>query len=78
MYKLIDSYQAAWDSSRSGGHFWFIYYDGTRHRTQPAYGLDADNFRTMIDILRNEKPVFGEHTTATVMTEPEEPGEEET
>jgi hypothetical protein len=75
---MIDTYQVAWDSNRNRGHFWFTYDDGTRHRTQPAWGVDADSFRILIDILRNEKPVFGDHTTATVVTSQEEVGEEET
>ena len=75
--KLIDTYQAVWSTSMGGGHFFFVYHDGTKHRTEPAFGIGADTFRVMIDILRNEKPVFADHITGTVMTSEEAAGESE-
>jgi hypothetical protein len=76
MARFIETYQVAWNSSIGRGHFWFVYNDGTRHRTEPVWGVDANSFRILIDILRNERPVFGDHTTATVVTWEEEVGEE--
>jgi hypothetical protein len=73
---LIRKYGVAWNSDRKRGHVWFTYYNGERHRTA-AWGLDADSIRILVDILRNEKPVFGDHTTGTVVTSEEEVGEEE-
>ena len=73
--KLINSYQAWWDSSTDHGFFWFNYFDGTRERTGP---ISAHDFPIVLDILRNEKPVYGNHTRGLVTTQAEEVGEEET
>lgn len=72
--KLIHKYQGWWDSSRNSGHFWFTYYDNTRAKSVPVNGQD---FQIMMDMLRNEKPVYGDHTRALVTTQSEEVGEEE-
>lgn len=72
--KLINHYQAWWDSSANRGYFWFTYFDGERKRTD---AVNAENFRIVNDILRNEKPVYGDHTRAMVTTQSEEVGEEE-
>lgn len=73
--KLITSYQAWWRPQHGKGHFWFTYFDGTRLRTTD---VNAESFRIVVDILRNEKPVYGDHTTAAVTTQTEPTGEEET
>ena len=73
--KLITSYQAWWDPKQNKGCFWFTYFDGKRVRTVK---VDATNFEIVLDILRNEKPVYGDHTTAAVTTQTEPVGEEET
>jgi hypothetical protein len=73
--KLIQNYQAWWDSSAGEGYFWFTYFDGERQRTG---AVSQDSFRIVNDILRNEKPVYGDHTRAMVTTQSEEVGEEET
>lgn len=73
--KLINHYQAWWDSSANKGYFWFTYFDGEQKRTD---AVNAENFRIVNDILRNEKPVYGDHTRAMVTTQSEEVGEEET
>jgi hypothetical protein len=73
--KLINQYQAWWDSSSSRGYFWFTYFDGERKQTGP---VSADSFAIVTDLLRNEKPVYGDHTRAMVTTQSEEVGEEET
>ena len=39
--------------------------------------MDADNFARVIDILRNEEPVYGNSTTGSVTTQSEEVGENE-
>jgi len=72
--KLIQKYQGWWDSSQNRGHFWFTYYDNTRERTVYVNGLE---FQIIMDMLRNEKPVYGDHTRALVTTQSEETGEEE-
>ncbi|MGQ4649725.1 hypothetical protein [Lyngbya aestuarii] len=61
--KRINSYQALWRSKENKGHFWFTYVDGERHRT---VDIDAKNFRIVLEILDTDKPIFGDHTTATV------------
>ena len=40
--------------------------------------MTAENFARVIDILRNEDPVFGNADTGSVTTQTEEIGEEET
>lgn len=72
--KLIDQYQAIWDSSANQGFFMFTYFDGERKRTPK---LSAENFAVVTDLLRNERPVYGDHTKAMVMTQAEEVGEGE-
>ena len=71
---LLQSYQAWWDASQSQGYFWFSYFNGERHRTN---GIDAANFSIMLDILRNERPVYGDHITPMVTTQTEGVGEGE-
>jgi len=73
--KLINRYQAWWDSDANQGHFWFTYFDGERKRTG---SVSAESFGIITDLLRNEKPVYGDHTRAMVTTQSEEVGEEET
>jgi hypothetical protein len=72
--KLVTSYQAYWRPHQNKGNFWFTYFDGQRIRTAD---VDAHNFQIVLDILRNEKPVYGDHTTAAVTTQTEPTGEEE-
>lgn len=72
--KLITSYQAWWRPQDSKGHFWFTYFDGKRERT---VDVNPESFKIVVDILRNEKPVYGDHTTAAVTTQTEPTGEEE-
>jgi hypothetical protein len=72
--KLITSYQAWWRPQDGRGHFWFTYFDNTRLRT---VDVDATSFPIVLDILRNEKPVYGDHATAAVTTQTEPTGEEE-
>jgi len=72
--KLINSYQAWWRPQDGKGHFWFTYFDDVRERTTD---VDAESFGIILDILRNEKPVYGDHTTAAVTTQTEPTGEEE-
>lgn len=61
--KRITSYQALWRPQEDKGHFWFTYYDGERQRTED---LDAESFKTMLEILDTDKPIFGDHTTSAV------------
>jgi hypothetical protein len=73
--KRLNQYQAWWDSASNQGYFWFTYFDGERSRTGP---VSAESFSIVIDLLRNEMPVYGDHTRAMVTTQSEEVGEEET
>ncbi|NEO31166.1 MAG: hypothetical protein F6K36_12180 [Symploca sp. SIO3C6] len=61
--KRITSYQALWRPQENKGHFWFTYYDGDRQRTED---LDAESFKTMLEILDTNKPIFADHTTSAV------------
>lgn len=61
--KRITSYQALWRPQENKGHFWFTYYDGDRQRTDD---LDPDSFKTILEVLDTDKPVFGDHTTSAV------------
>lgn len=72
--QLVESYQAFWRPHEGKGHFYFTYQNGDRRRT-PDMGVDS--FRIVLDILRNEKPVYGDHTTGEVTTQTEPTGEEE-
>jgi hypothetical protein len=71
----LDSYQALWDPKIGLGKFYFTTFEGKRQET--PY-MDAANFAQVIDILRNEEPVYGNATTGSVTTQAEEVGEEET
>lgn len=71
----LKGYQALWDPKISLGKFYFTTFQGNREET--PY-IDADNFARVIDILRNEEPVYGNSSTASVTTQGEEVGEEET
>ncbi|MCA1995209.1 MAG: hypothetical protein LDL41_24645 [Coleofasciculus sp. S288] len=61
--KRIASYQAFWSPLENKGYFWFTYFDGERERT---VDLDAGSFKIILEILHTDKPIFGDHTTATV------------
>ncbi|NEO31168.1 MAG: hypothetical protein F6K36_12190 [Symploca sp. SIO3C6] len=61
--KQIKSYQALWKPKDHKGHFWFTYADGDRERTAD---LDAESFRIVLEMLGTDKPIFGDHTTASV------------
>ena len=70
----LTSYQALWDPKISLGKFYFTTFKGQRQET--PY-MDAANFARVIDILRNEKPVYGNSTTGSVTTQGEGVGDEE-
>lgn len=72
--KLVESYQAWWRPQDSMGYFWFTYFNGVRERTADVNG---ESFSIVRDILRTEKPVYGDHTTVAVTTQTEPAGEEE-
>lgn len=69
--KQINSYFAAWRASDHRGVLTFYYFDGSEGTTRD---LEAGDFAVLIDLLRNEKPVFGDHATATVHTKIEPTG----
>ncbi|MGI9597206.1 MAG: hypothetical protein ACR2QK_13670 [Acidimicrobiales bacterium] len=70
----LDGYQALWDPKIGLGKFYFTTFRGDREET--PY-IDADNFARVIDILRNEEPVYGNSQTASVTTQGEDVGEGE-
>jgi hypothetical protein len=74
-WTLLKSYQALWDPKISLGKFYFTTFRNQREET--PY-MDAANFARVIDILRNEEPVYGNADTGSVTTQAEETGEEET
>ena len=73
-WTLLAAYQALWDPKIGLGKFYFTTFQGIREET--PY-MDADNFARVIDILRNEKPVYGNSATGSVTTQAEPVGEEE-
>ena len=70
----LNSYQALWDPKISLGKFYFTTFQGKRQET--PY-MDAANFAQTLNILQNEKPVYGNASTGSVTTQTEEVGEEE-
>lgn len=70
----LNSYQALWDPKISLGKFYFTTFQGNREET--PY-MDATNFAQTLNILQNEKPVYGNASTGSVTTQTEEVGEEE-
>ena len=70
----LKSYQAVWDPKIDLGKFYFTDFQGNREET--PY-MTADNFARVIDILRNETPVYGNYETGSVTTQTETVGEEE-
>lgn len=71
--RKINRYAAQWYAARNEGRFWFFYCDGSREQTDY---FDAENFRIIVDLLRNEDPVYGD-STGTVLTQYEDVGDEE-
>lgn len=70
----LKGYQALWDPKIDMGKFYFTTFQNKREET--PY-MTADNFARVIDILRNETPVYGNASTGSVTTQSEEVGEEE-
>jgi len=70
----LKAYQALWDPKISLGKFYFTTFTGTREET--PY-MTAENFARVLDILRNEEPVYGNASTGSVTTQGEGVGEEE-
>ncbi|APG65726.1 hypothetical protein LPB136_10280 [Tenacibaculum todarodis] len=70
----ITTYQAVWDPKIDLGKFYFTFFNGKREET--PYMTSA-NFARVIDILRNETPVYGNSSTGSVTTQGESVGEEE-
>ena len=70
----LSSYQAVWDPKIDLGKFYFTTFEGKREET--PY-MTAENFARVIDILRNETPVYGNASTGSVTTQAEPVGEDE-
>jgi hypothetical protein len=70
----LKGYQALWDPKIDLGKFYFT--DHRNLRKETPY-MTADNFARVIDILRNETPVYGNASTGSVNTTGEQIGEEE-
>lgn len=73
-WTLLRSYQALWDPKINLGRFWFTYFTGKRNAT--PY-MKADDFAQVLNILQNEKPVYGNYKTGSVTTQAEPVGEQE-
>ncbi len=73
-WTLIKSYQALWDPKVSLGKFYFTNAQGLREET--PY-MDAHNFAQVLNILQNERPVYGNASTGSVTTATETVGEQE-
>jgi hypothetical protein len=71
----LKAYQALWDPKIDLGKFYFTTFEDKREET--PY-MNAENFARVIDILRNENPVYGNSSTGSVTTQTEDIGEEET
>jgi hypothetical protein len=56
----LKEYQAIWDPKIDLGKFYFTTFQGKREET--PY-MTAENFARVIDILRNEDPVYGNAST---------------
>ena len=70
----LDGYQAVWDPKIDLGKFYFTTFQGDRNET--PY-MTAENFARVLDILRNESPVYGNADTGSVTTQGEGVGDEE-
>ena len=70
----LKSYQALWDPKISLGKFYFTTFQGKRQET--PY-MNSENFARVVDILRNEDPVYGNASTGSVTTQGEGVGDEE-
>lgn len=70
----LKEYQALWDPKIGLGKFYFTTFRGKRQET--PY-MNAENFARVIDILRNENPVYGNASTGSVTTQGEGVGDEE-
>ena len=73
-WTMLKSYQALWDPKINLGKFYFTTVQGKREET--PY-MTAENFARVIDILRNETPVYGNASTGSVTTQTEPVGEDE-
>lgn len=73
-WRKLKAYQALWDPKIDLGKFYFTDFQGKREET--PY-MTAGNFARVIDILRNEQPVYGNAKTGSVNTVGEVVGEEE-
>ena len=73
-WTLLKAYQALWDPKIDLGKFYFTTFQGKREET--PYMTSA-NFARVIDILRNEEPVYGNASTGSVITAAEQPGDGE-
>ena len=70
----LKGYQALRDPKIDLGKFYFTTFQGKLEET--PY-MNAENFTQVLDILRNEDPVYGNASTGSVTTQGEEIGEEE-
>lgn len=73
-WTMLIGYQALWDPKVNMGKFYFTTFENKREET--PY-MDATNFAQVLDILRNESPVYGNSSTGSVTTQGEAPGEGE-
>jgi hypothetical protein len=73
-WTMLKSYQALWDPKIGLGKF---YFTTTKGKCEETPYMDAANFAQVLNILQNEKPVYGNASTGSVTTASEIVGEEE-
>jgi len=71
----IKEYQAAWNISTHEGHIHLRKEDGTWG--QPIIVSDPNEFSVIVDLLRNEKPIFHNEESNLLSTLREPVGEGE-
>ena len=78
---LIQKYMAQWSYKTHKGKITLVTKDPAKNKVQWYFITDIDDageFSTMVDLLRNEKPLYYYDPTKTINTFAEEVGEEET
>ena len=72
MASKIEKYQVSWNAGKNEGILILLLEDGSTI-TQPIDTADEGSF--LVDILRNESPVFYDHASDIILTGFEEVGE---
>lgn len=73
--EIVEKYQVAWQHSSHVGVVKLSFQGGGGKQIQP---LTFEDYSAMVDMLRNEKPVWYDENQALLATFHEPVGEEET